>query len=331
MNKLPLYRKDNLALIENLKAFAIFFCASHLPQGSMFPELGSLGNLFGGAGVPLFVMLSAYFMKADFDKKNTVFVENVFSIYLWICTFYTLFGYFVNTSGMFDARAPLFHNGGVFYLELLIIWRMVVPYMLRLRKWLLYTLLVVMFATNPMVPKSLFAHDFILAFNFYTPFFLAGLSLDWKNIVTFRDSPKKYYTLFLIVPILILGYISIAFYLDFNEIFVLFPSIRRFITSFAIIVLCFGFFPGSKIAILHRIGTKCLIIYLFHAMLLTWWYGHYLYPIYVEPYCSGLATSLISFAAYCLTFYILSFDFGYKIFFKLTAFVKKSLFRVGDL
>lgn len=324
---MALYRKDNIALIENLKALAIFFCATHLPKGSMFPELNFLVTPFYNAAVPLFVMLSAYFMKSDFENKSTNFVKTVFSMYFWISVLYMILGLLANASGLFDEKCPLFHNGGVFYLELLVIWNIIAPYMKDLRWYILIAIITVMLIGVPLLPEPFNKIAFISDFAFYTPFFLLGLKLDWERIVKFRDSKNKYLCLIYVIPVLLLGYYISVFKNNLSDISLVFPVIKRFLVSIAMVLLAFGFFSGYKNKILHRVGSKCLLIYIFHVILLTWLYGHFIYPTYIKSHCASLVASSITFSVYCLTIYLLSFDFEYRWFFKLTIFIKKFLFK----
>ncbi len=320
-----LYRKDNISLIENLKAFAILFCASHLPQDSMFPELTSLGILIGNSGVPLFVMLSAYFMKSDFEKKSMDFIKNIFSMYLFVSLLYFIFACIVNATGVFDKKCQLFHNGGVFYLELLMIWKIVIPYIRDLRLYIQVFLVIAMIVGVPLIPNLKI--ELLKAFSFYTPFFLLGLKINWIDIVKFRDSRAKYFSLIYVIPVLILGYYVIEVCHDFSNISPVFYSIRRFLSSIAIILFCFGFFSGYKNTLLHRFGSKCLLIYLFHVMILTWLYGHFLYPTFIKGNFDSFISSFISFGVYCLTLFILSFDFEYRIFFKIIKSTRRFLFK----
>lgn len=324
---MPLYRKDNIALIENLKAFAIIFCASHLPVGSMFPELSSIMVVLGGTGVPLFVMLSAYFMKSGMMSPSTAFIENLISMILWVSGVGFLVALVLNKSGWAAVHVSYFWSIGQFYLALLIIWKIILPYALSLHRWILFLGVAVLFIGINFVPPEFLKIDFPYAFAHYTPFFFMGCFLTWEKIVRFRDSQKKHYILIFTLPIVAAGFATAIIYPEIESglLFV----IRRFFISISVILLLFAYFPGYKIGILHRLGTKSLVVYIFHFLLLAHIYGRTIYPAFIEGKYPELVVSLITFSVYILTLYLLSMEKLYKWFFNITNFVRKLIFKVS--
>lgn len=321
-----LYRKDNMALIENLKGLAILFCASHVPKDSVLPGMNGvhvLGDLIGVTCVPLFCMLSAYFMRADIEKNTTAFIEKIGSMIIWTSAIGFVFAVVGNAFGIFDGKMPLVSTMGQFYLVLLILWKIITPYALRLHRWLLIAGLVCMFLGVFIFSETHTVPDLLKAFAFYTPFYFLGLMLHWKDIVALRDSPKKHYLLVVGVPVLIAVYCVM---LQWNSFAGIWKEVTRFVDSVVLICLVFAYFPGYKIGFLQRVGSKCLVVYLFHFLLQKWLYGSWLYPDYIKT-LSPMAITCATLSVYVGSLYLLSTDMLYRWFFKITNWTQNLIFR----
>lgn len=320
-----LYRKDNMALIDNLKAFAIAFCAAHLPAGSLFPALSGFGDILSTAALPMFVVISAYFMKADIVRNSTDFVEKVFSMLMLSSAICFVYAWVGNRLGVFDRPMPLVSNAGQFYLVLLIFWKVITPYMLNLRPWIMWGA-VALLLLGPMAlrARGYVFPDLVYAAGVYTPFYFLGLLLTWPRIVAMRDSPRKHWILPVAVPVLVVAYAA-AVMGWMGESYPL-SVLYRMIVAPVVILLAFLYFPGYKIPVFHRIGSKCLVIYLFHVLIMTWPYGHAIYP-HLKEHLAQPYIGFVTFGVYLFTFYVLSFDAVFKAFVNATNFTRRILFR----
>ncbi len=327
--KKNLFRPDNISLIDNLKAVAIVFCVFHLPSESLFPWVLMLKEVVGVAAVPLFCLLSAYYMKADMERASTVFVEKITAMLIWVSGLYFVLGLALNLSGLLVDRVKLYSSAGQFYLILLILWKVSMPYVLRLRALIMWIVVAALFLGPSLLPQEKAIPSIVWAFGFYTPFFLVGLLLTWDKIILFRDSPKKHYCLIVVAPVLI--YNVIASLGSGEGLGLTAPTqsafVQRLVTSFAVIILAFGYMTGRKVKILLRIGSNSLLLYLFHTIFITWIYGLYVYPVWVAPNVSPIIAHIITLVVVGIVLAALSVPGLLRGFFTITEITRRSIFK----